>query len=938
MQGRRGYAPKKMIMEQKILIKAADLIQVGSVNEPEPKDTVIEDDSVKQVTEQTTEPTEDQVSDQANNVDSAALPSETPIIQNTDNVVIQNSTDAEVQVDEKKYEPSQQEKELIDEDDEDEEYYNRLPVEEPLAIKRDMYKTGDSGEQSISNDTADVHLEVVGLDANQQIPTSLEQEIRKENENEIGSTEKVQTSQEETFNTDQQNSLPEFTFQEQTENWNNVNDQPPIESIIPAKNEEYQNSDEQIDVFVDNKVEEVLAINQVEPTDPTSIPIAPSDLTPEPVNIEQTQTFEDNSTLDILSTQVTASSTDFESASTTPSSVLADAQELTSEEKQFDNSKQEQNEIKQEYFENNNNQTPVPNSFPDETQQFLQPETVGDTSNEYYTPKTSDLNIPEPIVTVDQTQPATDGLNEQSTEPNISTTEIIVDQAPEVIENKVLNEQIHDASSDVPPSPPPPALTPQDSGDNDVRTDDIFSPHFRPDSPSVEISENDDSNWYDGILIFMEDSFARVKKLFDRDLSEKSEKEESVHVDKSLDENGYCESLQGENCPKTQQRFIPPNYLDNLSKIKDISSSEFVNDFLTQLIARADLVMFLIVTASTLLFFIFIHYCCANSRRESSLIAQLNTLERKLILSQKECSVAKADLAETARKLNSIADKSFGADDMVKQYEAERNELLEQIASLEKELETAAEAGLELNKMVQELLSNQSGSDSIINSVEELQHQLNEQEANMIYINNLLAEKSRENSELQVLLSDTNQKFGSEIQELLSLNKQLETTNEKLKDELNEKIGSLEAELKAVVESKSSEISILKEKYDTLKKKYDEAVSKWRSSTARAEALEDTLKKMETFNGKDDIKLIIEATHVNAKCIALKKESESLSDRLDAEIDCKNRLQEQIKELNDETTRLRAEFNQHEKDKLEAETRLEVLSNYFKEKESQLQK
>lgn len=39
-----------------------------------------------------------------------------------------------------------------------------------------------------------------------------------------------------------------------------------------------------------------------------------------------------------------------------------------------------------------------------------------------------------------------------------------------------------------------------------------------------------------------------------------------------------------------------------------------------------------------------------------------------------------------------------------------------------------------------------------------------------------------------------------------------------------------------------------------------------------------------------------------------------------------------------ELERLKQDYNQSEKDKLEAQTRLEVLSNYFREKETQLQK
>lgn len=49
-------------------------------------------------------------------------------------------------------------------------------------------------------------------------------------------------------------------------------------------------------------------------------------------------------------------------------------------------------------------------------------------------------------------------------------------------------------------------------------------------------------------------------------------------------------------------------------------------------------------------------------------------------------------------------------------------------------------------------------------------------------------------------------------------------------------------------------------------------------------------------------------------------------------------LEEQIKNVNKEIAVLRSETNQAEKDKLEAQTRLDVLSNYFKEKEATLQK
>jgi hypothetical protein len=42
--------------------------------------------------------------------------------------------------------------------------------------------------------------------------------------------------------------------------------------------------------------------------------------------------------------------------------------------------------------------------------------------------------------------------------------------------------------------------------------------------------------------------------------------------------------------------------------------------------------------------------------------------------------------------------------------------------------------------------------------------------------------------------------------------------------------------------------------------------------------------------------------------------------------------------IREEVTRLRGSYEEAEKEKIEAQTRLEVLSNYFKEKETQLQK
>lgn len=101
----------------------------------------------------------------------------------------------------------------------------------------------------------------------------------------------------------------------------------------------------------------------------------------------------------------------------------------------------------------------------------------------------------------------------------------------------------------------------------------------------------------------------------------------------------------------------------------------------------------------------------------------------------KENDALKNEIQNTKQKLMSIEDNSFGSNDMVialkqdlEETEQARLELSEKVVQLEKELEAAAEDGLELNRMVSELLNNQTGSESIISSVEDLQRQLNEQQ------------------------------------------------------------------------------------------------------------------------------------------------------------------------------------------------------------------
>lgn len=360
-----------------------------------------------------------------------------------------------------------------------------------------------------------------------------------------------------------------------------------------------------------------------------------------------------------------------------------------------------------------------------------------------------------------------------------------------------------------------------------------------------------------------------------------------------------------------------------------------VDHFATRFKGMSDIVVVLLSIGFILLIFIFGHNFLIKNSKERNLIQKMNDIERKLFLSEKESSVAKTKLLETQKKIENITNMSFGTDDMIKQREYEKNELREHIASLEKELEIAAEAGLELNKMVTELLE-KSGSDSIVNSVEELQKQLNDQEEATVYINNLLAEKSRENSELKVMLKSTNESYVIKIDELNTLNEILRRNKEVLETKADD-IQMLETQLKNLLEKKEYDIKNLKEEIIQMKNELAEILPKWQSSAAQAELLRNTLKNLNNLS-QEEKQSISEKIEVNANFLVAKKEIDRLKDCLNIETDNNSNLRDQIRDLNEDLNRLKIEKNQCEKQKLEALTRLDVLSSYFKDKESQLQK
>ncbi|XP_053677539.1 transport and Golgi organization protein 1 [Anopheles nili] len=449
--------------------------------------------------------------------------------------------------------------------------------------------------------------------------------------------------------------------------------------------------------------------------------------------------------------------------------------------------------------------------------------------------------------------------------------------------------------------------------------------------------------------------------------------------DKVLMDNEYCENDVTDCSPIAA--FVPPSiqhsngdadYMNSLAKHpmeetvkrngggieelqddgnkqQDFLSFEqqpigyYLEVFVQEALRLSDLILMLMITSFTLLMFSLGHYLINKNRQDKRLIYNLNLAERDLMTSYKEITLLKNELQDTKHKLVSIENNSFGSNDMVMALKAEletaeqvKLEMQDQISGLEKELENAAEAGLELNKMVAELL-NQNGSNSIALSVEELQRQLNEQQQTILSMNVSLAEKSRENSQLQINLSNQASKFKDRLEdmerantELIEHRSQLQQQIDQLKHEKLTSLNNLRQETSVEIERLTKEVKIFQGKADEGRKAF--AVAQ-----AKCEALEQCLKESKTVTGTSGMQ-IIDSIELKTQIALITKEKTDIQDKLQGEIIARQLVEDHMKMVNEEISTLKRDFSTIEKDKLEAETRLQVLSSYFKDKETQLQK
>lgn len=374
--------------------------------------------------------------------------------------------------------------------------------------------------------------------------------------------------------------------------------------------------------------------------------------------------------------------------------------------------------------------------------------------------------------------------------------------------------------------------------------------------------------------------------------------------------------------------------------MEDIVDVPFYSDFL-------NLLTLLGVTGFSVAIFLLGFITIDKNRKEGSLIAKINTLEKALLVASKENALLADRLIEIQNETSAETDRisSEEYENLNKTHEetlSAKSALEDQIQSLEKELENSTEVGLELNRMLSDILSSQNGSEILIANVEQLQRQLIEQQGTINTINDTLNLKDTENHELQLELDIKNKKvthLQAELDKMAMNLFKAEEDKELTQAKLEGEIIALKDEFERGKNSFNSAKNKFHDEINSLKTRFSEVQRNLDVKTNEYDILKDNFNQIKMIkNNTEALESLINASSMKAELQQLQRDNQLLNDLLKQEQQTKFTLEKQIEIALQEAQSYRAKYDEADKGKLEARTKLDVLSNYFKEKEAHLQK
>ncbi|PNF44126.1 hypothetical protein B7P43_G03185, partial [Cryptotermes secundus] len=353
-----------------------------------------------------------------------------------------------------------------------------------------------------------------------------------------------------------------------------------------------------------------------------------------------------------------------------------------------------------------------------------------------------------------------------------------------------------------------------------------------------------------------------------------------------------------------------------------------------------------ISAASRVLLFSLGHHYTEQKRRDGSLAAKINGFKKELLVSTIQCLPLKDDLQTTRGKLLSTDSSSVDSIQVVVTLNAElekstvvRGQLEKQVAFLEKELGVATEVGLKLK-----FISAQHGCDTVMKSVEHLQKQVGSQKIastnataslnhGIIQNNTLQPESIAPNDKISLLEADllkTDETRNDVLSAKLMMEEQLLKKNKLLQSQLYEEEDRIKRETGQLPKEKTSLQETVAELQHNIRLK--------ESDIAVLQVCVEQVKTVGDDKDGDKLQELLDLGLAKAELQLMTIERDTLAEKLQDEVAARKLLENNVMVISEEVTRLRGKYEEAEKEKIKAQIRFETISNYFKEKENQLQK
>ncbi|XP_054153290.1 transport and Golgi organization protein 1-like [Oppia nitens] len=318
----------------------------------------------------------------------------------------------------------------------------------------------------------------------------------------------------------------------------------------------------------------------------------------------------------------------------------------------------------------------------------------------------------------------------------------------------------------------------------------------------------------------------------------------------------------------------------------------------------------------------------------------------------------------TSQRLSVIQSKEVSLKNDLIRNKMERDQLVETVKKLETEQENIYEKALETNRLISYNMNVQKENVYICETIDQLKRQLSRLTETVVNCQQNVNQKQQENLELteqMMKLDKQSSKLKNVTKERKEYLKEVSKNNEKLRDGESDtkfKLNQLIEEYSGL-ETKSNEYihrnGKLVNDFNLLSKELDEFKKETISRELEISSLKETLIKLgnqsNNYNYNDDQGVdqidessssaernenILNLVKIVSKIKCLTVANNTSSDKLQELSDKSDQLNQQLVVKSDEHKLLKSEKDSALRDRFKAQTELEVLSKYYKQRELEL--